>query len=93
MNDPRLILPPPAKRALTKGLPFKVASAVWELVDGGLKLEPRRAGKPLNPPFAGRRVARRSSYRVRYRIDEEARTVVILVVQGRTDAYRSSGHA
>ncbi len=46
-------------------------------------------------PFAGQWVARRSSYRyrVRYRIDEGARTVVVLGIQGRADAYRSSGYA
>lgn len=94
MSDPyRLVISPSAKRALTKDLPAKIASAVWELIDGDLKREPRRVGKPLNAPFAGEWVARRSSYRIRYEIDEERRTVVILRIQGRADAYRSSGYA
>ncbi|MFD6951535.1 hypothetical protein A6A08_12045 [Nocardiopsis sp. TSRI0078] len=88
-HDP--VLARPARRALTDELPLKIASAVWELVNGDLLDEPRKIGKPLNPPFSGRWVARRSSYRVRYRIDEDAHRVTVLDVQGRSDAYHYSG--
>lgn len=79
----------PARRALTDELPVKVAAAAWELIDGALRSDPRRLGKPLRAPFAGQWVARRSTYRVRYRIDEDRRAVVVLDIRGRADAYRT----
>ncbi|MEU0240756.1 type II toxin-antitoxin system RelE/ParE family toxin [Nocardiopsis sp. NPDC006198] len=86
-----LVLARPARRALTDGLPLKIASAVRALVDGDLGTKPRAVGKPLNAPFTGQRVARRSSYRVRYRIEEAARRVTVLDIRGRADAYHCSG--
>lgn len=77
----------PARRALAEELPFKIAAAAWELIDGALRDDPRRVGKPLRAPFTGHWVARRSSYRVQYRIDEDKHTVVVLDVVGRADAY------
>lgn len=79
----------PARRALTDELPLKVAAAAWELIDGALRDNPQRLGKPLRAPFAGHRVARRSSYRVRYRIDEDRHMITILDIRGRADAYRT----
>lgn len=79
----------PARRALTDELPLAVAAAAWELIDGPLRDNPQRLGKPLRAPFAGHWVARRSSYRVRYRIDEDRRVVTVLDVRGRADAYRT----
>ena len=78
----------PARRALTDELPVKVATAAWELIDGTLRDNPRRLGTPLRPPFAGQWVARRSTYRVRYRIDEVRRVITILDIRARADAYR-----
>ena len=86
-----LILARPARRALTEELPAKVVAATWELVNGPLREEPLRVGKPLREPFAGHWVARRSSYRIRYRIDEDKHAVVVLDIRGRPDAYRSAG--
>lgn len=79
----------PARRALTDELPVSVAAAAWELIDGPLRDNPQRLGKPLRDPFAGHWVARRSSYRIRYRVDEARRVVVVLDVRGRADAYRT----
>lgn len=78
----------PARRALTDDLSVTVAAAAWELIDGPLRDIPQRIGKPLHAPFAGHWIARRSSYRVRYRIDEGRHGVVVLDVRGRADAYR-----
>ncbi|GEM_PF-5365819 len=64
-------------------------AAAWELINGPIRAEPHRVGKPLHEPFAGQWVARRSTYRVRYRIDDQARTVVVLHIAGRADAYQS----
>ena len=83
-----LLLARPA-RALTDELPVKIAAAVWELLDGALREQPRLVGKPLRAPFADHWVARRSSYRVRYRIDEDKHAVIVLDVRARADAYRS----
>lgn len=79
----------PARRALTEELPTKVAAAAWELIDGALRDNPHRLGKPLRAPYAGHWVARRSSYRVRYLIDEERHVVTVLDIRGRADAYRT----
>ena len=70
-------------------LPVKVANAVWQLIDGALRDNPHRLGKPLRPPYAGHWAARRSSYRVRYQIDEARHVVAVLDLRGRADAYRT----
>jgi mRNA interferase RelE/StbE len=46
-------------------------------------------GVPLRAPFEGLRRARRGEYRVRYRIDDANRQVIVLDVDHRRDAYRS----
>jgi mRNA interferase RelE/StbE len=84
-----LLLAGPARRALTDELPAKIAAAVWELLDGALREQPHRVGRPLREPFAGHWVARRSSYRVRYRIDEDKHAVIVLDIRARADVYRS----
>ena len=77
-----------ARRALTDELPEAVAAACWQLIVGPLRQDPRRVGKPLRPPFEGQWIARRSSYRVRYRIDDVAGRLLILDIRGRSVAYR-----
>lgn len=84
-----LLLARPARRALAEELPIKIAAAVWELLDGALREQPHRVGKPLRAPFASHWVARRSSYRVRYQIDKDKHAVIVLDVRARADAYRS----
>lgn len=79
----------PARRALTDELSVKVAAAAWELINGARRDNPRRLGKPLRAPFAGQWVARRSTYRVRYRIDEDRHVITVLDVRARAVAYRS----
>lgn len=79
----------PARRALTDELPVKVATAAWELIDGALRDNPERRGKPLRAPFSGHWVARPSSYRIRYRVDDDRKVVTILDIRGRADAYRT----
>jgi mRNA interferase RelE/StbE len=89
-EDPyRLVLAPGARRALTELLPQAVAAAAWEFLAGPLARAPRRVGVPLNAPFEGHWRARRGEYRIRYRIDEETRTLRILDIDHRRDAYRS----
>jgi mRNA interferase RelE/StbE len=83
-----LLVAPPARRALAEGLPPAIAFAAWEFVDGPLRENPQRVGHPLRAPFAGCWSARRGTYRIRYRIDEERHTVIVLDISGRPDAYR-----
>lgn len=84
----QLVITRPARRALTEELTESVAAAVWELINGPLRQQPHRLGKPLREPFAGQWVARRSTYRVRYRINEHAHSIFILDIRGRADAYQ-----
>lgn len=76
----------PARRALSEELPTSVAAAACALITGPLCAEPRRIGKKLRAPFDGEWVARRSTYRVRYRIDDDRRMLTIMDVRGRADA-------
>lgn len=79
---------PPARRAISHRLPESVAAAVLEFCASALADNPRRVGKPLFGPFVGCHGARRGTYRVVYRIDEETRTVHILDLDHRADVYR-----
>lgn len=86
--DYELVLTPPARRALTDLLPEAVAAAVIDFVTTALVREPRRVGKPLRGELAGIWSARRGTYRVLYRINDERLEVVILRIDHRRDAYR-----
>lgn len=78
----------PAKRAISMELPETVAAAALELILGALRADPHRVGKPLHPPMEGVWSARRSMYRVLYRIDDADHTVTIETIQHRRSAYR-----
>jgi mRNA-degrading endonuclease RelE of RelBE toxin-antitoxin system len=84
-----LTLTSAAQRALAHDLPTAVAFAAWEFIAGPLIENPQRVGAPLRAPFEGYYRARRGEYRVRYRIDEAARTIIVVSVRHRRDAYRS----
>jgi mRNA interferase RelE/StbE len=84
----RLVLAPGARRPLTQSLPPAAAFAAWEFISGPLLGRPRIVGAPLRPPFDGLWRARRGEYRVRYRIIEGSREVVVLHIDHRRDAYR-----
>lgn len=83
-----LVLTPPAQRAIASALPEAVAAAVLDFVTTSLIENPRRVGKELRHDLQGVWSARRGTYRVLYRIREEAREVVVLRVEHRRDAYR-----
>ena len=85
----RVVVARSAARRLAERLPEAVATACIEFVFGPLAADPRRVGAPLRTPFDGQWRARRGEYRVRYRIDEETRTVYVLDIDHRRDAYRS----
>ena len=82
-----LVLTPPAVRAIRTGLPEAVAAAVIEFMTGPLVSNPRRVGKMLRRELAGIWSARRGTYRVLYRINDDPREVVVLRIEHRRDVY------
>lgn len=78
-----------ARRQLSERLPQAVAFAAFEFIAGPLLENPHRVGKRLTPPLEDQWSARRGTYRILYRIDEDARTVTVVAVVPRSDAYRS----
>lgn len=84
-----LVIAPTARRQLTDVLPEAAAFAAHEFIVGPLLGAPHRVGKRLRPPLEDRFSARRGTYRVLYRIDDEQGVVSVLDVAHRRDAYRS----
>jgi mRNA interferase RelE/StbE len=80
-----LVVARPAARAIAEELPEAVAAAVIEFITGMLLNEPQRVGNEL----AGLWSARRGTYRVLYRIDEDRHEVTVLRVDHRRDVYRA----
>ena len=85
-----LVLTPPAIRAIRSGLPEAIAAAVIEFLTGALVEDPCRVGKPLRGELAGIRSARRGTYQILYRPNEEDREVIVVRIDHRSDAYRPS---
>lgn len=84
----RLRIAGPAARSLTERLPPKVAAAAYAFITGSLLDNPRRVGKPLNPPLEPAWSARRGDFRVLYLIEDDTQTVKVTAVRHRSDAYR-----
>ncbi|ADU48585.1 type II toxin-antitoxin system RelE family toxin [Intrasporangium calvum] len=78
-----------ARRHMTEDLPEAVATAAFEFITGPLLENPHRVGKQLRPPLTDRHSARRGTYRILYRIDEQAQTVTVLAIGHRGDIYRA----
>ncbi|MDA8268119.1 MAG: type II toxin-antitoxin system RelE/ParE family toxin [Actinomycetota bacterium] len=78
---------PAARRAIAQRLPEAVAAAVLEFCEAALSINPRRVGKPLFGPLAGCHGARRGTYRIVYRVDDDTRTVHVLDVVHRSEIY------
>jgi mRNA-degrading endonuclease RelE of RelBE toxin-antitoxin system len=77
---------PAARRAISQRLPEAVAAAVLEFCDATLAVNPHRVGKPLFGPLAGCHGARRGTYRIVYRIEENTHTVHVLDIDHRPQA-------
>jgi mRNA interferase RelE/StbE len=80
-------LTPEAQRQLSR-LPDKIVAAVLEGLYGSIARAPWRMSKPLHDELAGLRVARRSQYRIVFRIDERKRLIVVRRIDHRRDVYR-----
>jgi mRNA interferase RelE/StbE len=83
-----LVVAPAARRQLSEELPESVAFAAFEFIVGPLLDNPHRVGKRLRPPLQDRHSARRGTYRILYRIDDELQRVTVVGVFSRADTYR-----
>lgn len=83
-----LVLARPAAQAIAEELPESIAPAVIDFVTGPLIENPHRVGRALRNELAGVHSARRGTYRVLYRIDDDAREVIVLRIEHRGDVYR-----
>ncbi|WP_420617953.1 type II toxin-antitoxin system RelE family toxin [Candidatus Poriferisocius sp.] len=90
MSEPpyELVVARPAATTIAEELPEAVAAAVIELITGPLLDNPRRVGVALKNELEGLWSARRGTYRVLYRIEEEKREIVVLRIGHRRDVYR-----
>ena len=79
---------PEAQRQLSR-LPEKLVAAVLEGLYGSIAGDPLRVSRPLHDELAGLRVARRSEYRVVFRVDESKHLIVVCRIDHRRDLYRS----
>ena len=75
----------PRRGRSPKSSPEAVAAAVIEFITGSLLVNPRRVGRALRNELAGIFSARRGTFRVLYRIDEDHHEVVVLRVEHRRD--------
>lgn len=76
-----------AQRDLRR-LPEKIATAAVEFIYGSLAGNPRRVGHELRLDLAEHYSAQRGDYRIIYRIEDEARAVLIVTIDHRADSYR-----
>jgi len=83
-----IVVTAPAARAIREVLPEAVAFAVIDFMTGPLLDSPRRVGAPLRDELEGVWSARRGTYRVLYRIDDDRHEVIVLRVGHRGDVYR-----
>ena len=86
-----LAITPTARRQPTDHLPEAVPASADEFLVGPLLDNPNRVGTRQRPRLGDRPSARRGTYRVIHRIDEDTRTVTVLDVAHRRSAYRHSG--
>jgi mRNA-degrading endonuclease RelE of RelBE toxin-antitoxin system len=83
-----LVVTGPAARAIHETLPEAVVFAVIDFITGALLDNPKRVGAPLRGELEGVWSARRGTYRVLYRVDDESREVIVLRVGHPRDIYR-----
>jgi mRNA interferase RelE/StbE len=83
-----IVVTAPAARAIREVLSEAVAFAVIDFMTGPLLDDPRRVGAPLRDELEGVWSARRGTYRILYRIDDDRHEVIVLRVRHRGDVYR-----
>ena len=70
-------------------VPESVAVAVIDFITGSLLDNPQRVGRELRTELARIHSARRGTFRILYRINEEQREVTVLRVDHRREVYRT----
>lgn len=84
-----IVVTAPAARSIRETLPEAVAFAVIDFITGPLRKNPQRVGAALRNELEGVWSARRGTYRVLYRIDDQRREVVVLRIGHRRTIYRT----
>ena len=84
-----IVVTAPAARPIRETLPEPVAFAVIDFITGPLLDNPRRVGGALRNELKGVWSARRGTYRILYRIDDQRREVIDLRTGHRRDIYRT----
>jgi len=84
-----IVVTAPAARSIRETLPEAVAFAVIDFITGPLRDNPRQVGAALRNELEGVWSARRGTYRILYRIDDERREVIVLRIGHRRDVYRT----
>ncbi|MGH3828271.1 MAG: type II toxin-antitoxin system RelE family toxin [Pseudonocardiaceae bacterium] len=82
-----VVFSPAARRGMAR-LPIEAATTLLEHLTGPTADNPYRLGKPLETPFDDVWSTRRGEYRALYTIDQYPRTITVVVVAHRRDAYR-----
>lgn len=90
MSPPDEVLIASAAHRRLDRLPSRIAVAVIEFITAVVPENPQRLSKPLTGEFEGLRSARRGDYRVLIDVDESARTVLVVRIAHRAEAYRPS---
>lgn len=76
-----------AERDLLR-LPEKIGAACLEFIFDPLAENPQRLGGELRGQLTGLRSARRGSYRVIYRIDDDQTRIEVVHIDHRRNVYR-----
>ena len=68
-------------------LPKSARELIQKAIEGRIKTEPQKYGKPLRFNLSGLRRVRVASYRIVYKIEAETKTVIITDIRHRKDVY------
>lgn len=89
MRDPYEVVFTAAGRRGMDRLPLPAAAALFEHLTGPVAGNPHRLGKQLDAPLENLWSTRRGEYRAIYSVNDKERTVRIVAVAHRRDAYRT----
>ncbi len=84
-----VVVAAPAERSRSR-LSESVAAAIVEFILGPLTEAPTMVGKPLQRELSGYWSARRGSYRVSYRLDDDRGQIIVVRIDHRSDVYRNA---
>ncbi len=79
----------PVVRKHIPALPSRIRALIRKAIEERLTVDPLSFGKPLRYSLKGHRRLRVGDYRIVYRIDPEAFSVVVVAIQHRKDIYKN----